>query len=124
MRPSRRRSGRTATKTLVRMDRGTIVLGGAMAQRPAVAGHAWVFLQYLLGFRQLGYDVLFVDRLPGDARYLARIMETSSVPYSLLDDNGAAAAGLDRATVVDRVRRSTLLLNVMGYIDDAGLLAA
>src|SRR5205814_9730891 len=43
--------------------RGTIVLAGSVAQRPGNGGHAWVFLQYLLGFRALGWDVLFLDRL-------------------------------------------------------------
>ena len=43
-----------------------IVIAGSLAQRPHHGGHTWVFLQYLLGFRRLGWDVLFVDRLePG-----------------------------------------------------------
>ncbi len=40
-----------------------VVMAGALAQKPWVAGHTWVFLQYLLGFRRLGVDVLFLDRL-------------------------------------------------------------
>ena len=36
---------------------------GSIAQKPHQAGHSWQFLQYLLGFRRLGWDVLFVDRL-------------------------------------------------------------
>ena len=43
--------------------RETIIVAGSLAQRPSVGGHTWVFLQYLLGFRRLGWDVLFVDRL-------------------------------------------------------------
>src|ERR671917_362014 len=43
--------------------RETIVVAGSVAQRPGKGGHAWVFLQYLLGFRRLGYEVLFLDRL-------------------------------------------------------------
>src|SRR5688572_22990017 len=43
-----------------------IVIAGSLAQRPGRGGHTWVFLQYLLGFRRLGYDVLFVDRLEPD----------------------------------------------------------
>src|SRR5260221_13899679 len=41
----------------------TIVIAGSMAQKPRQGGHTWVFLQYLLGFRRLGWDVLFLDRL-------------------------------------------------------------
>ena len=50
------------------MNTGTIILGGALAQKPRHGGHAWVLLQYLLGLKQLGWDVLFLDRLlPGVA---------------------------------------------------------
>src|SRR5258708_38687091 len=41
---------------------GTIVLAGSLAQKPCHGGHAWVFLQYLLGFKRLGGDVLFLDQ--------------------------------------------------------------
>jgi len=41
----------------------SIAVGGSLAQRPGYGGHAWALLNYLLGFRQLGYDVLFLDRL-------------------------------------------------------------
>jgi hypothetical protein len=104
--------------------RGTVVLAGALAQRPGVGGHAWVFLQYLLGFRRLGYDVLFVDRLPGDPRYLASVLGRFAVPYSLLGEDGAAVAGLDRGELRRLLRRSELLLNVLGYLVDDELLEA
>src|SRR5438552_15675852 len=41
----------------------TIVVAGALAQKPGQGGHTWVFLNWLLGFRRLGWDVLFLDRL-------------------------------------------------------------
>ena len=57
----------------------TIVVAGALAQRPWIGGHTWVFLQYLLGFRRLGFDVLFVDRLePGMC--IRRLGSTCLVP--------------------------------------------
>ena len=40
-----------------------VVVAGSLAQKPGQGGHAWVFLQYLLGFQKLGFDVLFLDRL-------------------------------------------------------------
>jgi hypothetical protein len=47
-------------------SRPSIVLAGSLAQRPGRGGHAWVFLQYLLGFCRLGWDVLFLDEIqPG-----------------------------------------------------------
>ena len=41
----------------------SIVIAGALAQKPKIAGHTWVLLQYLLGFRRLGWKTLFVDYL-------------------------------------------------------------
>jgi hypothetical protein len=41
----------------------TIIIGGALAQRPHCGGHTWQFLQYLLGFKSLGWNVLFLDQL-------------------------------------------------------------
>src|SRR5204863_5865674 len=43
--------------------RRTIVLAGSLAQKPHQGGFTWVFLQYLLGFKRLGWDVLLLDRL-------------------------------------------------------------
>ena len=121
----------------------TIVVAGALAQRPGYGGHTWVFLQYLLGFQRLGYDVLFVDRLePGmcfdsvgdpapfrsseNLRYTERVMERFGLSgrWSVLYDSGRDAAGLERREVIERAGRSVLLLNVMGYLDDREVLAA
>ena len=116
-----------------------IVIGGSVAQRAGVGGHAWVFLQYLLGLRRLGFDVLFVDWLDAamcgggsverseGAAYLQAVMEQSGLvdSFSLLDrERGEAVAGLSRREVVRRARESALLLNVMGYLDDEEILAA
>jgi hypothetical protein len=120
------------------MRADTIVIAGSVAQRVGVGGHAWVFLQYLLGFRRLGFDVLFVDWLDAamcrgpverseEVAYLRAVMEQSELgdSFSLLDrDRGEAVAGLSRREVVRRAGESALLLNVMGYLDDEEILAA
>jgi hypothetical protein len=109
----------------------TIIVGGSLAARPHVGGHTWVFLQYLLGFRQLGYDVLFLDRLEPDMeaghegrRYLADVMERFDVPWGLFSDRGRDVYGLSRSEILERAGRSVLLLNVMGFIDDEETLEA
>ena len=88
-----------------------------------------MFLQYLLGFRRLGWDVLFIDRSVGDdpagVAYLARVMRR----FGLEDDWAVVAAdgavvNLSRSEVERRLRGSAFLLNVMGYLDDEDLLAA
>jgi hypothetical protein len=118
-----------------------VTIAGSLAQRPARGGHAWVFLQYLLGFRALGYEVLFIDRLsqgmfPPDAGWpppaaLAWLDEAMAAAglgdrYALLleGEGAAGSGGLPRAEVVERVRSSVLLLDVMGFLGDEELLAA
>lgn len=90
-----------------------------------------MFLQYLLGFRRLGFDVVFVDWLepeafggPGPA-YLQSVMDRFDVSYALLETGSRSrTAGLPRAELVRRLRSSALVLNVMGYLDDDELLDA
>jgi hypothetical protein len=119
-----------------------MVLAAALAQRPRVGGHTWFALQYLLGFRSLGWDVLLIDRLdegmshdrsgspcaPRRSVELARVAEAME-RFDMADSwtvllPGGEAAGLSRAEARRRVAESDLLLNVMGYLDDEELLAA
>src|SRR2546423_4520321 len=97
-------------------SRGTIAVAGSVAQKPGHGGHTWVFLQYLLGFRRLGWDVLFLDRLdpadctddagapspPGDSRqvrFLRDVMGRFGLgeSYCLLLGDGGGAVGVPRA---------------------------
>src|SRR5947209_11650652 len=102
-----------------------------------------MFLQYLLGFRRLGWDVHFVDRIAPDMcvddagrrttfeastnlRYLKRVMAAFGLEqnWTLIYDEGRAVAGASHRHAVEQARRSSLLLNVMGYLDDEAILAA
>jgi hypothetical protein len=111
------------------MSAGSVVLAAALAQRPRAGGHAWFVLQYLLGFRELGWEVTLVDRLePGMSRagvgQLAATMERFGLEHDwslLLPDGGTV--GLRREEVGRRLGSSDLLLDVMGYLDDEELLA-
>jgi hypothetical protein len=109
---------------------GRIAIAGAVAQKPGCAGHTWQFLQYLLGFRRLGWDVLFLDTLGQGAPahgpdYLAAVMEEFGLGASWsLALPGGERRGLDRATVLERVRGADLLLNVMGFEADEEILGA
>lgn len=121
---------------LTNVQTKSLVIGGSVAQRPHLGGHTWVFLQWLLGFRRLGFDVLLVDWLSRDMcdgaieesehlRYLAGVMDRFGLAdsFSLLDrETGRAVAGLDRREVLRRAREATFLLNVMGFLDDEEIL--
>lgn len=114
---------------------GCVAVGGALAQRPDYGGHAWALLNYLLGFRALGHEVLFLDRLtpemaPDPAQrercvgWLAEVMERAGLEGSYALFLGEETVGLSRPAALERVRGSILLLNVMGFVDDEEVLAA
>jgi hypothetical protein len=123
--------------------KGLIVFAGSVAQKPSQGGHTWVFLQYLLGFRQLGWDVLFLDRLepemclnasgapcPLEAstnlRYLHHVMDAFglSESFSIACNGARQFVGLSRQEVLTRVGSAATLINVMGFFNDAEILAA
>lgn len=119
-----------------------ITIAGAVAQRPGQGGHTWVFLQYLLGLRRLGWDVLLLDRIEPEMcvdatgqqcplensinlAYVRRVLEGFECAdgYALLHA-GRSALGRSRQRILEHVRDSEALINVMGYVDDAEVLAA
>jgi hypothetical protein len=121
---------------------GTIVLAGSVAQRPGNGGHTWVFLQYLLGFRRLGWDVLFLDRLEpemcvderGDRTgiehsvniaYLDRVFGAFDLAdrYAVFHADGDRTVGLSRARVLEEVARAAVVINVNGFFEDEEVLA-
>jgi hypothetical protein len=121
--------------------RGTVIIAGSLAQRPHQGGHTWVFLQYLRGFRRLGWDVLFLDRLEpemctdahggqcelGDSiqlRYFLDVMQGFDLgdAFSLDYQSGQETIGMPRKAVLQKVRESACLINVMGFLTDDEIL--
>jgi hypothetical protein len=109
------------------MTAGRIVVCGAVAQKPGQPGHTWQFLQYLLGFRRLGFEVLFVDRLATPERnlveYVTRTLGRFGIAWTIAHDDGRHS-GLSRRDTLTWIRNADLLLNVMGFCTDDELLAA
>ena len=116
-----------------------VVVAGALAQRPGIGGHAWVFLNWLLGLRAAGFDVLFLDRTePGmfddpacppersqQWQWLSQVMSDVGLDgdVAMLHDRGRVCVGLSRVEVLERARRAMVLFNFMGYLDDPEILA-
>jgi len=119
----------------------SVVIAGSLAQRPRQGGHTWQFLQYLLGFRRLGWEVLFLDRLEPEMcvdeagqrcspersvnlAYFLSIVERFGLQDSFaLDFNqGEMWYGIPRSLVRQRLKRSAFLLNVMGFLTDEDFL--
>ncbi len=121
------------------------VVAGSVAQRPGRGGHTWVFLQYLLGLRELGWEVLLLDRLePGmsvddsgspcppeqsvNARYMQQVMKGFGLErsYAVLLGEGSGSSstlGIPRQEALERVASCSLFLNVNGFVDDPEILA-
>ena len=119
----------------------SIVVAGSVAQRPGRGGHTWVFLQYLLGLRRLGWDVMLLDRLELDMcvdeqgrsvapersenlRYLERVLRELSLEdsYAVLVDDGRRTLGLERESMLERVSAAAMLLNVNGFVTEEDVL--
>ena len=122
--------------------RGKIVIAASLAQKPLQGGHAWVLLQYLLGFRKLGWDVLFLDALePGmcfdqklnpcsleqsqNLKAFLRVMTAFDLQdaFSLFVNKGERCIGKSRRQVLDHVRDSEVFINIMGFFSDEQVLA-
>ena len=118
----------------------TVLIAGAVAARPRAGGHATAFLQWVLGFRALGYETWFVDRMPAggctdDAgrpcppvesrqwAYLRHVCESSGLAgrFVLLADGECLGATREELRCA---ARDAVLLNVNGYLDDEDLLDA
>ena len=119
----------------------SILVCGSLAQKPYQGGHTWVFLQYLLGLRKLGWDVLFLDQLEREMcvgcdgkpcsvqdsvnlRYFLRIMDDFDLKghYALLCDRGTWEIGVNRQAILERSSRAALVLNIMGFLRDEEIL--
>src|ERR1700690_1872204 len=106
----------------------TLVIAGALAQKPKIAGHTWLLLQYLLGFRRLGWRTLFIDYLEpslcvdalgrncaletsGNLRYVLDIVRAFGLEedYVLTGPGGESLIGMPRSRLLERVGHSAAL---------------
>ncbi|MEY2513795.1 MAG: hypothetical protein QOJ89_1153 [bacterium] len=106
-----------------------IVLSGMLAGVPYQGGASWAVLQYLLGLRRLGHDVLFVEPAVADVRtraYFDALVDRFGLHGRavLLDPASGATSGIARARVLEFAAGADLLLNISGMLADDELLAA
>lgn len=123
--------------------RGTILYSGALAQTVRQGGLTWFHLQFLLGFRRLGYDIILLDRIEDcmcvddkgrptafadsvNRRDFLAVMRRFGLEesFSLDVNRGTETLGLPRIDVIARGRSAIALVNVMGYCADPGVLDA
>jgi hypothetical protein len=99
-----------------------ILVGGMMAGVPRQGGATWAVLQYLLGLRRLGHDVVFVEqveRLEDSAPYFDDVVRSFDLRAALIERATGRTHGVSRRTLY---AGADLLLNLSGRLDDAELL--
>jgi hypothetical protein len=121
-----------------------ILIAGAIATHPLCGGgNTWAFLQYLLGFRRLGFDAWYVEVLDPDrtidenwnrvsfstsanARYFQTLIERFGLRgrAALLERDGPGYVGLSRQEVETLAPGIDVLLNLSGRLHLESILAA
>jgi len=116
----------------------TILFSGMVAADPYQGGATWAVLQYVLGLRQLGHDVYFVEPVKekalrpagvgfgetDNARYFRQVMQDFGLEGSaaLLREGSKESIGLSYSDLLDAARRADLLFNVSGMLTDEAIL--
>lgn len=117
----------------------TILFAGMMAADPFQGGATWAILQYVLGLRRLGHEVIFVEPMLLEARRPAGALLQNSLNAEYfravvdefgINDTAALLLAGTRETVgltYEQVRsaaaRADLLINVAGMLTDRELIA-
>jgi hypothetical protein len=116
-----------------------IIVSGMMAADPWQGGATWAVLQYVVGFRQLGHEVLFVEPIQPKALRPsgAELQESDNAKYfqQVASESGIAAdaclflAGTNQTTHLsyDDIRKfarsADLLINISGMLCEEELTA-
>jgi hypothetical protein len=116
-----------------------IVVSGMIAAVPFHGGATWAVLQYLLGFRDLGHEVTFVEQIdPGALRpagsavadsvkgsYLRSVAERFGLEgeWALLAAGTGDTAGISYDALRGAAREADLLINISGILTDETLMS-
>ncbi len=121
-------------------DRLRILFGGAFARVPRQGGLDWVVLQYVLGLRRLGHEVLLVEPVSAsdlrptgaslatseNAAHFRHVIESfglqSTAALVLVD--GRRSLGPPYPDVERYAREADLVIDVAGGLFETGLLAS
>jgi len=113
----------------------TIIVAGALANKPWNGGEAWVRLSWVLGFRRLGYRVYFVEQIQPQTcvdehgrpasfatsinlaffRHIVRAFGLGD-SAALICGDGGAFEGISRADLFRIAQNADLLVNISGHL--------
>jgi hypothetical protein len=102
-----------------------ILLAGTFAGVPGQGGATWAVLQYALGFRRLGHDVVLVDPCSADpavTAYFERVVTSAGLAgRAALVHPGRTATGMPFADVARFAAAADVVVNLAGVLHDAEL---
>lgn len=115
----------------------TILLSGMIAADPRQGGATWAVLQYLLGLKRLGHDVLFIEPIAEsavrptgapleaseNAGYFRRVAAEFGIESSsaLLLSGTQNTVGVAYDRLAEMARRADVLINISGMLADPEL---
>ena len=113
----------------------TVIISGALANKPFNGGNAWSRLSWALGFRRLGFKVCFVEQVGAQAcvdvtgaparfedsvnlRYFQTTMETFGFSNccSLVYEGGKKVWGVPLTQLTSLAREACLVFNFSGHL--------
>jgi hypothetical protein len=101
----------------------TVLVAGAIANKPHNGGEAWVRLSWARGLRRLGFDVWLVEELPrgapgGEAYFADVVREFGFAGRAVLLREGRTPP----AELLDAAAEAALLVNISGHLTAGPLL--
>ena len=106
----------------------TVVVAGALANKPCNGGEAWVRLTLVRGLLELGVEAHLVEESPdADERsieFFGRALEQLGLSDrgTLIHENGQLTKGLSFDRLLDLTQDADLLLNVSGHLQHPDLM--
>jgi hypothetical protein len=121
-------------------ERLRILVSGMIAAVPHHGGATWAVLQYVLGFRALGHDTVFVEQVEpaalrpegsaleesDNARYMRSVANRFDFGdrWALLEQGSGRTAGLSYDSLRDIAREADIVINISGILTDEALMGA
>jgi hypothetical protein len=112
-----------------------VIVSGALGSKPFNGGNAWSRLSWVLGFQELGYEVLFLEQVTSQAcaneagqpcpfqssanlAYFKSVMDSFGLANraAMICDGGEQIWGLALETLKDSIRDAVVLFNMGGHL--------
>src|SRR5690348_16274228 len=106
----------------------TVVVSGAIANKPRNGGEAWVRLSWIRGLQRLGCRVYFVEQIDRASfdraavrNYFSAVVDEFGIGDSaaLVAEDGETTVGLTYDEVLDVAGEAELLANISGNLRSA-----